>query len=69
MTERTMLDITPEEVQRILETQTKHILPPGSGGQETILGVPKDIFLARHAPLKWKAWPAGARPGSDREKR
>ena len=53
MSDHTMLDISPEEVQRILETQTKHMAPPGHGG-ETILGVPKDVFLAHHAPLKWK---------------
>jgi hypothetical protein len=63
MSERTMLDISPEEVERILETQTKHIIHPGNGGQETILGVPKDIFLARHPPLKWKVRPA--RDGSE----
>ena len=62
MSDRTMLDISPEEVQRILETQTQHMAPPGHGG-ETILGVPKDIFLARHAPLKWKVRPA--RDGSE----
>ena len=63
MSERTMLDISPEEAERILETQTKFIIHPGNGGQETILGVPKDIFLARHAPLKWKVRPA--RVGSE----
>ena len=62
MSDRTMLDISPEEVQRILETQTQHMVSPGHGG-ETILGVPKDVFLAHHAPLTRKVRPA--RDGSE----
>ena len=55
--ERTILDITPEEVKHVLETQTKYLIQPGDPPQETILGVPKDVFLAKHEPLKWKARP------------
>ena len=43
MSDRTMLDISPEEVQRILETQTQHMVSPGHGG-ETILACPRMCF-------------------------